>query len=228
MAVAIVQSRKVTSANGNGTVHDLPFSGAVTNGNTLLLLLYDTLDVTGVTVNGMAGSPAATLDYSEAMAVNTARVYRYTSADNTATGFRVTTATSHFDAVGWILELSGVAGTTPFTDSGTFPDDFTPTEIDATVSVDAAGDAAFAVFNGVTLANITSTRSGFTQSGDSTTGDYLLQYNLNTGSGTVTAGCSVSSSPSLVAGYAVSYKAAGASSGQAPRSMNQYRRRRTH
>jgi hypothetical protein len=228
VAVAIVQSRLVTSTNGNGTTHDLPFSGAVSNGNTLLCLLYDTLDVTGVTINGMSGPPSATLDYSEAMAVNTARVYRYTSADSSATGFRLTTATSHFDAVGWILELSGVASSTPFTDSGTFPDDFQPTEIDATVSVDAAGDAAFAVFNGVTLANITSTRSGFTQSGDSTTGDYLLQYNLNTGSGTVTAGCSVSSSPSLVAGYAVSYKAAAASSGQAPRSMNQYRRRRTH
>jgi hypothetical protein len=29
VAVAIVQSRKVTSANGNGTTHDLPFSGTV-------------------------------------------------------------------------------------------------------------------------------------------------------------------------------------------------------
>ncbi len=227
MAVAIVQSRLVTSTNGNGTTHDLPFSGAVSNGNTLLCLLYDTLDVTGVTINGMSGPPSATLDYSEAMAVNTARVYRYTSADSSATGFRLTTATSHFDATGWILELSGVASSTPFTDSGTFPDDFQPTEIDATVSVNAAGDAAFGVFNGITLANITSTRSGFTQSGDSTTGLYLLQYNLNTGSGTTTAGCTTSSTPSLAAGYAVSYKAA-ASGGQAPRSMNQYRRRRTH
>ena len=228
MAVAIVQSRLVTSTNGNGTTHDLPFSGAVSNGNTLLCLLYDTLDVTGVTINGMSGPPSATLDYSEAMAVNTARVYRYTSADSSATGFRLTTATSHFDAVGWILELSGVASSTPFTDSGTFPDDFAPTEIDAVATVDAAGDAAFAVFNGIALANITSTRSGFTQSGDSQNLSYLLQHNLSTGSGTTTAGCSVSSSPSLVAGYVVSYKAAAASGGQAPRSMQMHRRRRTH
>jgi len=65
VAVAIVQSRKVTSANGNGTVHDLPFSGAVTNGNTLLLLLYDTLDVTGVTVTsagtGYSSAPSVFL-----------------------------------------------------------------------------------------------------------------------------------------------------------------------
>jgi hypothetical protein len=228
VAIAIVQSRLVTSTNGSGTTHDLPFSSAVTDGNTLLCLLYDDLDVTGATVNGMAGPPSATLDYTEAMAVFTARVFRYTSATSAATGFRLTTSTSHFDATGWILELSGVASSTPFTDSGTFPDDFQPTEIDATVSVNAAGDAAFGVFNGITLANITSTRSGFTQSGDSTTGLYLLQYNLNTGSGTTTAGCTTSSTPSLAAGYAVSYKAAAASGGQAPRSMNQFRRRRTH
>jgi len=228
VAIAIVQSRLVTSTNGSGTTHDLPFSSAVTDGNTLLCLLYDDLDVTGATVNGMAGPPSATLDYTEAMAVFTARVFRYTSATSAATGFRLTTSTSHFDATGWILELSGVASSTPFTDSGTYPDEYQPTEIDATVSVNAAGDAAFGVFNGITLANITSTRSGFTQSGDSTTGLYLLQYNLNTGSGTTTAGCTTSSTPSLAAGYAVSYKAAAASGGQAPRSMNQYRRRRTH
>lgn len=208
MAIAIVQSDLVTSSNGSGTTHDLPFPSTVTAGNTLLLFLYDDLDVSGVTVNGESGPPSATLDYSEALAVYTARVYRYPNATASATGFRITTSTSHFDAKGWVVELSGVATSTPFTDSGTFPDDFQPTEMDATVSVNAAGDAAFSVFTGITLANITSTRSGFTQSADSLDALYLLQYNLNTGSGTVTAGCTTSSSPSLVSGYAVSYKAA--------------------
>lgn len=207
MAIAIVQQDLVTSTNGSGTTHDLPFPSGVTNGSTILLMLFDDLDVSGVTVNGMSGSPAATLDYSEAFAVYTARVYRYV-ADASATGFRITTSTSHFDARGWVLELSGVAASSPFTDSGTFPDDFQPTEFDATADVNAAGDAAFAIFTGVTLANITSTRSGFTQSGESVDGLYLLQSNLNTGSGTTTAGCTTSSTPSLGSGYVVTYKAA--------------------
>lgn len=202
----IVQQRLVTSTNGSGTTHDLPFSGAVTGGNTLLCLLFNTEDINGATINGMAGSPAATLDYTSAFAVNTARVFRYTAASADATGFRITTDTSHFDIVGWILEVSGMASVTPFTDDGRFPDDFQPVEIDATANVNAAGDAAFAYFKDVTLANITSTRSGFTQSPEST-GTELLQTNLNTGSGTVTAGCSLSSNDFLSAGYVVTYKA---------------------
>lgn len=214
MAIAIVQQRFLASSNGSGTVHDLPFSGSVTPGNKLLLLMFNSEDVTGVTVNGMSGPPSATLDATVARAVNTGRAYRYNSPDSGATGFRVTTATSNFDLQGWILEVSGMADTTPFTDSGTFEDDFGATEVDAPVDVDAAGDAAFAFFRDVPLANITATRSGFTQSGESAD-NALLQTNLNTGSGSVTAGCTLSSNGFLTAGFVVSYKAAAAASGSA-------------
>lgn len=202
----IVQQRFFTSTNGTGLVQDLTFAGAVTPGSTILCIMFVTEDVTAVNVNGMAGSPAATNDYTQALAVNTARVWRYTNADASATGFRVTTATSHLDIRGWIVEVSGLAATSPFTAGATFPDDFGPVELDATASVSAAGDVAFAYFKDVPLANITSTRSGFTQSSESASTD-LLQTNLNSGAGTVTAGASLSSNGFSSAGFVVTYKA---------------------
>lgn len=222
---SILQQRYYTSTNGSGVVHDLPFASAVTPGSTILCILFVTEDVTAVNVNGMAGSPAATNDYTSALAVNTARVWRYTNVDASATGFRITTATSHLDINGWIVEVSGLASSSPFTAGGTFPDDFGAVELDATASVSAAGDAAFAYFKDVPIANITSTRSGFTQS-PATTGTDLLQTNMNTGAGSVTAGASLSSNSFLVAGFVVTYKAAAASAPPPPPyDLNELRRR---
>lgn len=221
MSIAIVQSRFVTSTNGNGTTHDLPFAGATTPGNTLLALLLgvgEVTDITGATINGVAGPPSATQDYSTAFAAKTARAYRYSNAASGATGFRFTLSAAHFDLSGWILELSGVATAAPFTAGGTFPDDFGPVELDATASVNAAGDAAFAMFSDVPLANITATRSGFTQSSDSN-GSLLLQRNLSTGPTSANAGASLSSNGFSTCGYVVTYKAA-AAAGAATKTMH--------
>lgn len=113
-----------------------------------------------------------------------------------------------------------MAATTPFTAGGDFPADFTPTELDATAAVNAAGDAAFAWFLGVPLATITSTRSGFTQAAASTDGppQTLLQYNLSTGAGTANAGCTAAP-PSVALGFVVTYKAA-AGGGGGPTTYN--------
>lgn len=202
---AIVQQRYVVSSNGNGTVHDLPFSSAVTAGNTLLCLFFAGEDVTGATINGMAGSPAATEDVSETPG-DLIKVYRYTQADGDATGFRLTTATSHLNVEAWILEVEGLDSSAPFIDVGLFPPDFEPVELDATAAVNAAGDFAVARFRAVILANITSTRAGFTQSTESA-GTELLQYNENTGAGTVTAGASLSANTGFAtSGFVVTYR----------------------
>lgn len=207
----IVQQRYITSTNGNGTTHDLPFVSTVGTGNTILVILFggsDVADITGVTANGISGTPALTQDFSNAFAARTARVYRLSNAGAGGTGVRCTMSASHFDLEGWIIEVSGLTNTSPFTASGTMSDDFEPTEFDATASVDAAGDVAFARFADVTLANITATRSGFTQSGESN-GSELLQTNMNTGSGTVTAGATLSSNSGFLgAGFVVTYKQA--------------------
>lgn len=208
---AIVQSRVFTSTNGFGTTHDLTFANPVTSGNTLIALLFgaeDVSDITGGGVLGMTGTPAADQDYTATLAVRTARVYRYTNADSSATGFRFTMSAPHTDLIGRVIEVSGAASSSPFTAGGTFPADFEPTELDATASVNAAGDFAFGHFADVTLANITSTRSGFTQSADSA-GTGLYQDNMNTGSGSVTAGATLSSNSGfLTEGFVVTYKAA--------------------
>lgn len=201
----IVQERFVSSTNGNGTVHDLPFTNPVTPGNTILCLFFASEDVTGATVNGMAGSPAATEDASETPG-DLIKVYRYTEADGDATGFRLTTATSQLNVEAWIVEVEGLASTSPFIAIGLFPPDFEPVELDATAAVNAAGDFALARFRAVTLANITSTRSGFTQSSESA-GSELLQYNENTSAGTVTAGASLSANTGFAtSGFVVTYK----------------------
>lgn len=208
---AIVQQDYVTSANGNGTTHDLSFPSTVTAGNTILVILFgfsDVADITGIVANGISGSPALTQDFSNTFASRTARVYRLSNAGSGGTGVRITMSASHFDVPGWIIEVSGLTNTTPFTNSGVMSDNFEPTEFDATASVNAAGDVAFARFADVTLANITSTRSGFTQSPESN-GSELMQTNLNTGAGTVTAGATLSSNSGFLgAGFVVTYKKA--------------------
>lgn len=206
---AIVQQRYFTSTNGNGTTHDLTYTSTVTSGNAMIVMLFggsDVVDITAVAANGISGTPALTQDFTNTFASRTARVYRLSNAGSGGTGVRATMSASHFDLSGWILEISCMTNTTPFTASGTMSDDFEPVDFDATASVNAAGDMAFARFADVTLANITSTRSGFTQSGSST-GTELLQTNMNTGSGTVTAGATLSSNSGFLgAGYVVTYK----------------------
>lgn len=205
---AIVQQRYVTSTNGNGTTHDLPFVSTVGTGNTILAMLFgasDVADITGVTANGISGTPALTQDFTNTFAVRTARVYRLSNAGASGTGVRATMSVAHLDLSGWIIEVSCLTNTTPFTASGTFPDDFGPIELDATASVNGSGDVAFARFSDVPLANITATRSGFTQSGESN-GSELLQTNMNSGATSVTAGASLSSNGFSTAGFVVTYK----------------------
>lgn len=207
-APAIVQSRWFSSTNGNGTTHDITLSSAATPGNTIIVILMGYDDVTTATVLGVAGPPSAVEDYSNTFASGRqGKAFRYSNAASGATGFRFTTSVAHLNTAGWILEISGLTNTTPFTGGGDFPSDFGPTELDAAVTVNAAGDICLAAFADVPLANITATRSGFTQSGDSN-GSVLLQRNLNTGSGSITAGCTLSSNGFSSEGFVVSWKKA--------------------
>lgn len=211
---SIVRSTFATSTNGFGTTHDLGFGTAVSAGNLILVLLHEFHDATGtVTVNGVSG-PTATLDFNVDQASGKqSRSYSYPNAASGATGFRFTTSSSHTNISGWVLEITGAATSSVYVSGGSFPSDFGPTELDATATGATAGDIAVAIFSDVPLANITSTRSGFTQSGDSGS-NILLQYDESTASGSITAGASLSSSGFSTDGFVVIYKAAaGGSSG---------------
>lgn len=204
MPLSIIQQRYVTSTNGNGTTHDLQFTAPAKAGSSLLAPLFCAEDVVSATINGISGNPAAWKDDEVALAVNTARPFRYQGPSEGATGFRFTTLTPHFDLSGWIIEVAEL-DSSPYIGMGRFPQDFQPVELDAIANVSRAGDGAFAVFSDVPLANITATRSGFTQSSEST-GTVLLQYNLNSGATSVNAGASLSSNTLSTAGYVVTYR----------------------
>lgn len=207
-APAIVQARFFTSTNGFGTTHDLSLASAVGGtGSTIIILLHEFHDVTGTpTVNGASGT--VSVDYNvDQSSGKQSRAYSLANAASGATGFRFTTSSSHSNIAGWVLEISNLATSAVYRSGGSFPSDFGPTELDAVATGASAGDVALAVFSDVPLANITSTRSGFTQSGDSN-GSLLLQYNLNTGAGSVTAGATLSSSGFSTDGFVVVYKKA--------------------
>ena len=208
---SIVRSSFVTSTNGFGVTHDLGFGTSVTTGNAIVILLHEFHDVQispAPTVNGVSGPPSATIDYSVDQASGKqSRAYSYANAAAGATGFRFTTTSSHSNISGWVLEISGAAASSMFVSGGSFPSDFGPTELDATATGASAGDFALAIFSDVPLANITATRSGFTQSSNSA-GNVLLQYNMSTGSGSNTAGATLSSSGFSTDGFVVIYKTA--------------------
>jgi hypothetical protein len=210
-APANVQERFFTSTNGNGTTHDLTFVSTVGTGNTILVFLMggdDVTDTTGIVANGISGTPALTQDYTTTLGSSTVRVYRLSNAGAGGTGVRITMSAAHFDITGWIVEVSGLTNTSPFTAGGSMSPDFEPVELDATAAVNGAGDVAYSRFYAVNLANITSTRSGFTQSSLSA-GAELMQFNMNTGAGTVTAGASLSANPGFACGgFVVTYKKA--------------------
>lgn len=210
---SIVRSAYTASTNGFGTTHDLDFGSAVAAGNAIIILLHEFHDVTGTpTVNGASGTVSVDYNVDQASGKQS-RAYSLANAASGATGFRFTTSSSHSNISGWVLEISGAATSSMFTAGGSFPSDFGPTELDATATGANSGDFALSIFTDVPLANITSTRSGFTQSGDSGS-NILLQYNMNTSSGSITAGASLSSSGFSTDGFVVIYKAAaGGSSG---------------
>lgn len=208
----IVRSSFSSSTNGFGTTHDLNFGSAVTAGNAIIILLHEFHDVTGTpTVNGASGT--VSVDYNvDQGSGKQSRAYSLANAASGATGFRFTTSSSHSNISGWVLEISGAATSSMFTAGGSFPSDFGPTELDATASGASASDFALAIFSDVPLANITSTRSGFTQSGDSGS-NILLQYNMSTSAGSITAGATLSSSGFSTDGFVVIYKASAGGGG---------------
>lgn len=224
---SIVRSSYITSTNGFGTTHDLNFGSAVVAGNAIIILLHEFHDVTGTpTVNGASGTVAVDYNVNQAGGKQS-RAYSLPTAASGATGFRFTTSASNSNISGWVHEISGCQATAPFVAGGSFPSDFGPVELDAVATGANAGDFALSIFSDVPLANIMSTRSGFTQSGDSGS-NILLQHNMNTAAGSITAGATLSASGFSTDGFVVIYRAAAASGGQAPRSMHMHRRRRTH
>jgi len=202
----IARSQFITSSNGFGTTHDLNFGTAVSAGNAIIILLHEYHDVTGTpTVNGASGTVIVDYNVDKASGKQS-RAYSLPNAPSGATGFRFTTSSSHSNIAGWVVEVNGAATSSMFVAGGSFPSDFGPTELDAVATGASAGDFALAFFSDVPLANITSTRSGFTQSSDST-GTLLLQHNLNTSAGSITAGATLSSSGFSTDGFVVIYNA---------------------
>lgn len=225
MPAAIVRSAFVTSTNGFGVTHDLGFGTAVAAGNAIVILLHEFHDATGTpTVNGASGTVVVDFSVDQASGKQS-RAYSLPDAASGATGFRFTTSSSHSNISGWVLEISGAATSSMFGSGGSFPSDFGPTELDATATGANSGDFALSIFTDVPLANITSTRSGFTQSGDSGS-NILLQHNMNTASGSITAGATLSSSGFSTDGFVVIYRAAAGGTSQAPRASHNFRQRR--
>lgn len=221
----ILQEQLLISGNGNGTIQDLSFPSATTPGSYLIAQLYCSEDITACNVNGEAGSPAATTHVNTGIGViNGSWLFGYRTVGGAATGFRFTTATSHFDLTGRILEVSNLDTVSPFVNYGVFAEAFEATELDAT-SASEAGGLALAIFALVPTANVTSTRSGFTQSSE-TSSNILLQTSLPVAGSSVTAGATLSSNAGgFPGGFVATFRAATGAAAPPPYDLNQLRRR---
>lgn len=221
----ILQERLLTSSNGSGFIHDLTLPSALTPGSHLIAQLFCAEDITACNVNGEAGSPAATTHVNTGIGViNGAWLFSYRTVGGAATGFRFTTATSHFDIQGRVLEVSNLDAVSPFIDYGLFAETFQATELDATATSEAGG-LALSMFVQSPIANVTSTRSGFTQSSESS-GGVLLQTSLPVAGTSVNAGATLSSNAGgFPGGFVATFRAATGAAPPPAYDLNELRRR---